>query len=380
MDCLQLIAPANLENWLRENYFTTEVDIGSSGVQNYSFTELRHLVGLAYEEMDEVVFDDGKSLGAPGLRQAIAGRWGNGDSEQVMVTHGSSEAILLVMQALLRPGDEVIVLDPCYYALAAIAESIGCKLKVLPIRFEDRFVPEIAEIRKLLSRRTRMVVVNFPHNPTGASLTVEQQSELIDLVDEAGAYLVWDRAFAELTFDCPPLPDPTLIYLRAISLGTLSKAYGLAGLRIGWIIASPDVLAKCVYLRDYTTVFLSPLVELIAQRAVEHAGRLLDQRLSQAAANLHILTDWMAQHEGIIDWVPPRGGVTVFPRISEISNTDELCQRLATDGVMLVPGSCFGQPRHVRLGFGGPTAAFRKGLATLSSQLALSAASPLSGV
>jgi capreomycidine synthase len=373
MNHLQTIAPADLENWLREHYFTTKVDIGSSGVQNYSFSELRGLIGLTQEEIDEVVLDDGRSLGSPGLRRAIAVRWGDGDPERVMVTHGSSEAILLVMQSMLRPGDEVIVLEPCYYALRAIAESIRCKLKVWKLRYEDGFVPEVAEIRKLLSHRTRMVIVNFPHNPTGASLTAEKQKELIDLAAEAGAYLVWDRAFAELTYDCPPLPDPTLLYDRSISLGTLSKAYGLAGLRIGWLIAAPDVIARCVYLRDYTTVFLSPLVELIAQRAVEQAASLLDRRLSQAAANLHLLTDWIGERPGLTDWVRPQGGVTVFPRFSEIIDTDALCQRLAANGVLLVPGSCFHRPRHVRLGFGGPTDAFRRGLASLSGQISAQA-------
>jgi capreomycidine synthase len=366
MNRFHTIPPAHLENWLREYYFARKMDLGSSGVESFSFSELRDATGLTGEEMDAIILEDGHSMGTLGLRQAIATRWADGDPERVIVTHGSSEAILLVMQALLGPGDEIIVLDPCYYALRAIAESIGCTVKVWPLRFESGFVPDLRELQHLLSPQTRMVVVNFPHNPTGASLTKEQQGEVIDLVREAGSYLVWDGAFAELTYDRPPLPDPVLLYDRAISLGTLSKAYGLAGLRIGWCLASPEVLARCVHLRDYTTVFLSPLVELIAERVVEHLDPFLRRRLAQAHANLQMLTAWAEQHRSLIDLVSPQGGVTVFPRFLGLNQTDTLCQDLGRQGVLLVPGSCFGHPSHVRLGFGGASEPFTAGLTHLS--------------
>jgi capreomycidine synthase len=376
MNNFQNIAPARLEDWLRDYYFTTKIDLGSSGVQNFSFAELRELTGLGQEELDAVVFDDGRSLGTFGLRQAIADRWGDGDMGRVMVTHGSSEAILLVMQALLGAGDEVVVLDPGYYALTNIAESIGCVMKVWPLHFEAGFVPDLDELKGMLGPRTRMVVVNFPHNPTGASLTPEQQKGLIAAVEEVGAYLVWDRAFAELTYEGEPLPEPALLYERAISLGTLSKAYGLAGLRIGWCMAAPEVLARCVHLRDYTTVFLSPFVEGIAQRAVEHADLLVGKRLAQARANLRELTGWAARHEDLIDFIPPRGGVTVFPRFRKLDEVETLCEELGKEGILLVPGSCFGHPRHARLGFGGPSGPFREGLGRLSRCLNGLLASP----
>ncbi len=373
MSLAQKLAPAYLEDWLRDNYFTAGVDIGSSGVQNYSFAELLALIGLTHEELDPVMFDDGRSLGTPGLRQAIATRWGDGDPRQVMVTHGASEAMFLVMQTLLQLGDEVVVLDPCYYPLTEIAAALGCVLKVWPLRFEHQFTPDLTVLKGLLSPQTRMVIVNFPHNPTGASLTAEQQSELLALVTEAGAYLVWDQTFAELTYGHAPLPNPHLQYERAITLGTLSKAYGLAGLRVGWCFAPPDILDQCAHLRDYTTVFLSPLIELIGQRAVEHADRLLAKRSTQARANLQILLEWAVAHADLVDWVSPQGGVTAFPRFHAIDNTDALCRHLLADGVLLVPGSCFHHARHVRIGFGGPSSSLRSGLMHLSRHLVTSA-------
>jgi capreomycidine synthase len=364
------IAPALLEYWLRDYYFNCSIDISCSGVESFSLGELRDVLQLEQAEMDRIIFRDSESLGAPGLRQAIADRCSDGNPDRVMVTHGSSEAQFLVLNALLQPGDEVVVLEPSYQPLYSIAESIGCKLRSWRLRFDKGFRPDIEEAKRLIGPRTAMVILNFPHNPTGASLTLEEQTELIEAIERVGAYLVWDAAFAELIFDGKPLPDPHIHYERCLSLGTLSKAYGLPGLRIGWALASPDVLARCIQLRDYITLYLSPLVELIAQRAVEQSDRLLGLRLQQTYANLAILTEWCAEHKEFVAYVPPRGGVSTFLRLTGIDNEEAFCHRLAREHkTLLVPGSCFKQPSFVRLGFGGATLELGEGLSRLSTCL-----------
>src|SRR5262249_121923 len=185
-----------------------------------------------------------------------------------------------------------------------------------------------------------------------------------------GAYLVWDAVFAELTYDGKHLPDPCGYYDRCISLGTLSKAYGLPGLRVGWALASPDILARCIELRDYITLHLSPLVELIAQRAIEGSDRLLNLRLPQIHANLAILTEWCAQREEFVDYIRPRGGVTAFLRLPGVTDVDGFCHRLAREyKTLLVPGSCFNHPAFVRIGFGGAAAEFEQGLSRFSTLL-----------
>jgi capreomycidine synthase len=364
------VPPALLEYWLRDYYFNCTFDISCSGVESFSFGELRDILQLTQSEMDRVVFRDSESLGALGLRKAIADRWGDGRVDCVMATHGSSEAQFLVMNALLQQGDEVVILDPSYQPLYSIAESIGCRLRPWCLRFEEGFKPDVEEAKRLINPRTAMVILNFPHNPTGASLTIEEVAELLEAVKRVGAYLVWDAAFAELTYDDKPLPDPYSNYERCISLGTLSKAYGLPGLRIGWALASPDVLARCIQLRDYITLYLSPLVELIAQRAIEQSERLLSIRLQQARANLAILTDWCAQHKEFIDYVRPQGGVSSFLRLTGVAGVEEFCHRLASEyKTLLVPGSCFKQPDFVRLGFGCATAELEQGLSRFSTLL-----------
>lgn len=369
------IERAHLEDWMREYYFTSELDIGSSGVQNFSMAELAELVGLRPEDLSRVVFDDSPSCGVQSLRQAIADSWGDGDPEKVLAAHGSSEIIFLIMNALLSKGDEVVVLDPCYHALRNLADSIGCSVKEWRLRFEDGFEPSVEDFKRLVTPKTRMVVVNFPHNPTGATLTAAQQKEFIEAVAASGAYLVWDAAFNELVYEAEPLPNPITMYERAIVLGTLSKGYGLAGLRVGWCLAAPELLEQFVHWRDYTTLYLSPLVEKVAERAIENYRVLLDLRLERARKNLEIVARWVEAHREFVDWVRPKGGVTTFVRMHGVADVDELCRRLGREhGVMVVPGSCFNQPQHVRLGFGGPTADLEEGLARVSNLLHADAA------
>lgn len=369
------IAPALLEDWLRDYYFTTEIDISSSGVENFSMAELRELLSLGEGELDSVVFDDSPSCGSEGLRRAIADRWAGGDPSRVMATHGSSEVIFLIMSALLGEGDEVVILDPCYHALRNLAEAAGCVLKPWRLDFERGFAADVEELKRLLTPRTKMVVVNFPHNPTGTTVTADEQRQIIEAAAGVNAYLVWDAAFAELTHDAEPLPNPSLLYDRAITLGTLSKGYGLAGLRVGWCVAPPELMAGFVHWRDYTTLYLSPLVEAVAQRAVERADALLAPRLGRARKNLDVVAAWVAENSEHVEWVRPRGGVTAFLRLRRVGDVETFCHRLARErGTLLVPGVCFDRPEHVRLGFGGPTAALSEGLARLSSLLREAAA------
>jgi capreomycidine synthase len=364
------IAPALLERWMRRYYFDTEIDIGSSGVESFSMSELRNLLGISLNELDQVTFDDSQTLGGPGLREAIGDRWANRNPDRVMVTHGSSEGIFLAMNALLRPGDEVITVSPCYQQLFAIAESNGCELLHWELDFEQGFVADVEKLKSLITRNTRMLVVNFPHNPTGASLTLGQQKDLVDTVAEVGSYLVWDGAFAEMTHDLPQLPDPGTWYDRTVTLGTLSKGYGLPGLRVGWCIASPDILERFVNLRDYITLHLSPLTELIAERAVRNAHVLLRVRMEQARANLNKLAAWVERHREFIDWARPRGGVCAFLRMPDGGDVEAFCHRFAREyRVLLVPGTSFYRPGFARLGFGGPAQKFEDGLARLSDLL-----------
>ncbi|MEU6748991.1 capreomycidine synthase [Spirillospora sp. NPDC046719] len=361
---------APLEDWLRDRYFNSEIDISSSGVRSYSMGELRRMTGVTQDDLDGLVFDDGYSLGTPAVRAAIARRWGD-DPDRVMTTCGSGEALSLVLMALLRPGDEVVVVEPGYHLLVEFAAGLGCTVRTWRLRPDTGWRPALDELAALVTERTRAIIVNFPQNPTGTTVTAAGQRRLLDIAAGVGAYVLWDAAFADLVHDGEPLPDASTLYDRAVGFGTFSKAFGLPGLRFGWCLGPPDLLAACVRIRDYTTLHVSPLVELLALGVLEHAESFIGPRLAEARRGRELLTRWADEHADLVTLVRPRGGVSAFPRLEGLEDTGPFCEELfQRRGVLVIPGSCFGAPRHVRVGFGGEPGALAEGLELLAEHLA----------
>ncbi|MFD1535409.1 capreomycidine synthase [Nonomuraea guangzhouensis] len=362
---------APLEDWLRDYYFQAEIDISSSGVQPYSMSELRAIAGISREEIDDLVFDDGYSLGAPEVRSAVAALEPGADPGKVMTTNGSGEAISLVMMALLRPGDEVIVVAPGYHLLVEYAIALGCTTKVWRLAEERGWQASLDELAALVTPQTRAIIVNFPQNPTGSTIGRAEMDALIALAGRVGAYVLWDAAFARLVYDGDPLPDISTRYERGIGFGTFSKAFGLPGLRFGWCLAPPEVLEDCVRIRDYSTLHVSPLVELLALRVLRNADAFVEPRLKQAAINREMVKQWAERHGDLLSLSLPAAGVAAFPRLLELDDTWDFCQELfQRHGVLVIPGACFDCPGHIRLGFGGPTDQLAQGLDRLAGALA----------
>ncbi len=364
-------AIARLEAWMRDYYHDVDYDIGSSGVRDLSLAELRSLCGFRLHELDRMVLHDAESYGGSRLRAALANRWARGDVDRIMVTHGSSEAIYLVMHLALEPGDEVIVPDPAYQQLHDIAAARGCRVTRWPLDAHEGFAADLSSLRRLAASGPRMIVVNFPHNPTGVSITREEQKELVDIAAEGQSWLVWDHAFGEITYTADPLPLPTW-YERCVAFGTFSKSYGLAGLRVGWCLARPDLLARMALLRDYIALYVSPVLEFLAEQAVRHADRIVALQQKHARGNLSRLREWADRLPELVRFTPPDGGVTAFVEFPGQPDVLRSCRRLAErHRVLLVPGSCFGDAyrNHARLGFGGPAAELTRGLSVLERVL-----------
>jgi capreomycidine synthase len=367
---LSNIAPALLEDWLRDRYFAASIDISSSGMENYSVGELRALLGIDAADLDGVRFRDSPSLGTDALRAAVAARFRT-SADRVMMTHGSSEAIFLALSVITGPGDEVIVTAPAYQSLSSIVAALGARVKPWDLAGPGGFAADPVRLGELLTPATRAVIVNFPHNPTGTTLNPAAFTDLIGRISRHGCYLLWDGAFSEIVYEGAPLPDPAALLDRCISVGTLSKAYGLPCLRVGWCTAAGEVLAAMVRLRDYVTISTSPLTEMIATAVLTHPDKILLPRLAQARQNRTALGDWAGAESARVDYVPPAGGTCAFPRIRDIADVTGLCAELAERyGVLTVPGRCFGHPDRMRIGFGGPSAELTAGLTRLSSALA----------
>lgn len=362
------IAVAKLEDWMRRYYHAVDHDIGSSGVRDLSMADLCAICDVDLSDLKGMMLRDSESFGGRKLRAALADRWTGGDVDPVIVTHGSSEAIYLVMHLVLEPGDELVVVDPAYQQLYDIAAWRGCRITRWPLRVADGFRPDLPLLRRLARSRPRMIVVNFPHNPTGVSITRAEQEEIVAIAAEAGAWLVWDNAFGELTYSAAPLPLPLRRYPRCICFGTLSKSYGLAGLRVGWCLAPPELLHRMAVLRDYIALYVSPVLEFFAELAVRNADRIVGLQREHALRNRQTLLDWAATLPDLVRVTPPDGGVTAFVEFPRTPDVREMCRQLAERyRVLLVPGDCFGPSfrNHARLGFGGTADELAAGLSAV---------------
>ncbi|HEV2087567.1 MAG TPA: pyridoxal phosphate-dependent aminotransferase, partial [Cryptosporangiaceae bacterium] len=202
-------------------------------------------------------------------------------------------------------------------------------------------------------------------------ITPAEQKELVAIAAEAGAWLVWDNAFGELTYAAEPLPLPTW-YDKCIAFGTFSKSYGLAGLRVGWCLGRPDLLARMALLRDHIALYVSPVLEFFAEQAVRHADRIVAMQRMHAGGNLRLLRQWVDGLPELVRFAAPDGGVTAFVELLDQPDVVRSCRRLAEQHrVLLVPGACFGEAYrdYARLGFGGTTAELTAGLARLERVL-----------
>jgi capreomycidine synthase len=358
-----------LESWYREHLDCSDYDISSSGVQPYSLKEIRQIAGITTQDLDDILITDGTSFGSPDLRLAIAERYLDGNSDGVMVTHGSSEAISLVLATLCEPSARVVVTDPVYHSLVNFPLRNGCDVQRLPVSLIENGV-FTDQARGVITPDTSVVIVNLPNNPTGTSLSIEGFDELVKTVANVGAYLICDEAFSEITHNGVALPSVRSRYEMAITFGTFSKVFGLPGLRVGWCTADPSLLHRTLPIKDSTTLFLSPLIEKIATAAMRSADSLIAPRREQAAENLRFVDHWIAEHEEHVFWRRPDGGVCGLLGIRGLTESKQFClDLLRTHRTMLVPGEAFDRPGYVRLGFGGDSAAFRAGLSRLSLYL-----------
>jgi len=356
-----------------EEYFAAyqgmcSVNIGSCGCREFTVEGILRACDLDIESLRNIPLSDSDPSGALGLRSAIAAQYSNASTDEILVTHGSSEALYLIMAALLQPGDQVISVTPSYQSLIDLPRLFGAEVVQVRLDFDDGFSLPITEILGKMNRRTRMVVINSPHNPTGMVVSAEQMGVLAERSEAAGIWLLCDEAFADIVHDGRRLPSGRSMGEHCISVGTLSKSFGLTGLRVGWCYAQESLISRMRTLKHYTTINLCPLVEFIGTAAMRCRDRILACQRAVADQGLRELTSWI---QGRLDWVPPQGGVCCYPRLPPGVDSEVFCRTLAEKhAVFLVPGTVFGDPRHVRLGFGYGAGHVRAGISAIEELLA----------
>jgi aspartate/methionine/tyrosine aminotransferase len=321
---------------------------------------MAELLGMADPETERLWADlrlgYTESSGHPLLRAEIARTYQTVDPNQVLLCSGAQEAIFVVLGAMLGPGDHAVVVWPSYQSLHEVARAAGAEVTLLPLEHERGWALDLDRLRAALRPATRAVVVNFPHSPTGALPPRSTLDALVELAEERGAWLVSDEVYRLLELD-PAERWPAAVdrSRRALSIGVMTKAFGLGGLRIGWVAGHDrELLGRFAARKDYTTICNSAPSEILALIGLRAADRLLARSMGIVRSNLRQLDGFFAEQSGWIEWVRPRASTVGFPRLRGDLGADAFTAALVkAERVLLLPGSVFGHPgNHVRLGFG----------------------------
>ena len=344
-----------LERFFARWEFAVEHMLCGSDCESMSVAELLALEPDARERLDKLRLGYTESPGSPALRAEIARLYGTIRPEEVLVTSGAEESVFLLTQAALEPGDHVVVHAPCYQSLAELPRAIGCRLSPWWAREADGFALDPHELATLLRPETRLVVLNTPHNPTGWLMSRDAQAVVLATLGERRVRLFSDEVYRELEHDpATRLPAACDLEPTAVSLGVMSKAYGLPGLRIGWIATHDgELLRRVASLKDYTTICASAPSELLAEVALRQRATILERNLGIIRGNLGVLDAFFRKHADRFGWRAPVAGPVGFPRLRN-GDAASFCERLATRaGVLLLPGIVFGdRSNRVRVGFG----------------------------
>ncbi len=323
-----------------------------------------------FEKIAEKKLTYGFIEGSPDLRKRIAELYDDANPDNVLVTRGAIDANFLVFYSLVEAGDTVISVFPSYQQLYSIPKSFGANVKLLKLRKENQWLPDLKELGRLIDEKTKLIVLNNPHNPTGSLIKTRLLKKICTIAEDSEAFLLCDESYRGL-YVRPEDSTPSAADLskKAIVTGSLSKSFSLAGLRLGWIRANQEIRDDCMLHRDYTTISCNMITDALASLAFKHSSRILKRNLNIIRTNHRILSQWV-DDEPLIEWIPPIAGSTAFLHYNLPIPSMDFCVHLIREqGVFLVPGTCFEMEKYLRISYGCKTEIIEEGLSRISTFL-----------
>jgi aspartate/methionine/tyrosine aminotransferase len=353
--------PFLLDAWLDQYEHNIEFNLAASTGPYWTVSEI---LALSDDETRHRFLNHnlvyGRPAGADTLREAIAEMQGV-PAEAVQVVTGASEALVALMWLAAEPGANVILPLPGFTTFSALPQSLGLETRFYRVSREHGFRIDPDEIKRLADKNTKLILINSPHNPTGATISDDDMETLHDFTAERGIQLVSDEVYhpiyhGESTSSAARLSHATVI-------ADLSKAFSIAGVRTGWMIEH-DAKRRQKYwtARAYFSICNSTTGEILSEIAIRKRDVVLGRTQEAASRNLKLLEQFMAEHRDVLGWIPPRGGMTAFPWLLSGEDERPFCQAAADQGILLAPGDCFDSPSHFRLGFAATEDNFAKAL------------------
>jgi len=356
------VPPFEMERWQSTYEHRVRYNLSESGVHPYTLAELIELTGI---DPGAMRLEYTQSNGEDELRARIATLYDAAAPENVLVTTGGAEANFLVLWALVDPGDRVVVLEPTYGQTPGLARGMGAEL--VPFRLEESlgWQPEPGAAGQTITSDTRLVIVTNPNNPTGAILSEAAMDEIVEAAEAAGAWLLADEVYAGAEVDGVYTPSFWGRYERTVITNSLSKAYGLPGLRLGWAMAPKEATAELWARKDYTTIATTAVSQGFATEVLRDdvRPRVWERTRAIIRGNLVAVRSWLDARSEQFGYVPPEAGAICYVRYASGIGSSELAERLRVEqDVLVVPGDHFGMDGYVRIGFGNPAADLEAGL------------------
>jgi len=349
------IQPFKLERYYTLYEFTADYLLCSSDCEAMSIRELLALEEGAGEKMLDLGLGYTETKGAPELRRDIATIYKEISPEDLLVCSGAQEPIFLFSQAMLKAGDEVIVQSPCYQSLQSVPESLGCGIKEWKVRYKGHTPTfDIEELEQMISSDTKIIYLNTPHNPTGFHFTESEQSAIVALARKNNIIIFCDEVYRELEreleYRIPAIAD---VYENGVSLGVMSKTYGLPGLRIGWLATkNQSILDKIAILKEYTTICNSGPSEFLAGVGLRNRQAIIDRNLQIVENNLPLLDVFFNKYKNLFSWHKPVAGPIGFVKMNFDEPDGRFAERVLKEKkVLLLPGDIYDYNGFFRIGF-----------------------------
>lgn len=370
------IKPFAVEEWMNAWEVGAKYNIAETCVDSISMNELFELTG---EDKTEFLnrlcarrLSYGDIEGLPEFRKGVCGLYKTLNIENIVPTHGASGANHHVFYSLISPGDRVVSIMPTYQQLYSIPESYGADVQILHLSKENNYLPDLEELRRLVTPETKMICINNPNNPTGALMSEQMLREIVEIARSADAWILCDEVYRHLSQEdgwCSSIVD---LYEKGISVSSMSKVFSLAGLRLGWIATHDmSVVKSCLSHRDYNLVSCGVFDEMLAAAALKHSDKLLERSRKIVRENLQILDDWVSS-EPHVSYVKPKAGTTALVYYDLDISSYEFCEEMyKKTGAFVTPGDCFEVPHSMRIGYAYGKQDLIDGLKAISEYIAM---------
>lgn len=367
------IRPFGVEIWMNRYENECELNLAETCVESLTVSQLLDLAGKGNSALDELLplkLTYGAIEGSDRLRSAIAALYDRQQPANIVVAHGAIGANALIYQALVEPGDRVVSILPTYQQHYSIPESLGAEVRRLHLREQDAYLPDLEQLKRLVGGKAKLIALTNPNNPTGALIERPMLEEIAAIARDAGAWVLCDEVYRGVDQHGDGFTASMAdLYEKGISTGSMSKAWSLAGLRLGWIAAPEEVIHAVSVHRDYSTISVGMVDDYLAAIALESRDRVLERSRAITRGNLAILDEWIAG-EKLVSYVRPKSGTTALLKYDLPLSSEEFCTRLLDEtGVMLLPGSALDMEGHLRIGYANNPEILREGLSRMSSFL-----------